>query len=268
MLQLLSEIYEIVELALWSGRVQGEKTVSLLLCSTPETGKTTLLQGFDHVDGVYWASDVTAWGIAKHLRVPLSNGNIRCLIIPDLLQSLAHKNETVEGLVGMLNGLIEEGQATILTYAYHVTLKAPKPIGVITAIPMGELLLRRSKWQSMGFTSRLLPVSWGYSEVALDLIYRRITEQAAALAQIEVHLPLEDVPVAMDSALAMRLEPTSRQLGRAEGVYGFRYQKHFQRLTKAAALRRSGGNPCEVTAEDVDRVLELSRFCNLDQRKV
>ena len=44
-------------------------------------------------------------------------------------------------------------------------------------------------------------------------------------------------------------------------TYGFRAVRHLRRLAQAQALFN---NRTVVTQEDIDEVLEISKFCNLD----
>ncbi|MHA2064587.1 MAG: hypothetical protein ACXABY_09430 [Candidatus Thorarchaeota archaeon] len=190
--------------------------------------------------------------------------------------------ETVHGLIAFLNSLIEEGVVRVSTYAERIgapstqtgVLDEPKPVkcGLIATLAKDVLMDSRHRWNRMGFMSRMLPVSYTYSVGTKTEIHRSIAKRDyAAEAPVTLSLPSEDVEVQLgqkqaDDLLTLTTVLAS-QLGSSSGkkrpneVYGFRLQKHIQRLAMASALK--DGRQV-VSDMDVALIKDLAQVINLE----
>lgn len=261
-----SELEYLVKTTLYSSCLKNERPVSLLISAKVESGKTELVTKFRDNHGILFMSDLTAWGIQKHYLKRLTSGDIKYIIIPDILVPLSRSGDTVNSLIGFLNSLIEEGIKEISTYAMHFSLPAPVRCGLITTITKDDLVLKKQRWTSIGFMSRLLPVTYDYHKsTVMDILDSICDHEYYKDASTKLSLPSAPVQVYLDPAFSERMQAMSLQLVDAEQLYGFRMQKHLQRLMMAHAVMK---DRTTVTDEDFKIIKELSKFINLDYIKV
>lgn len=262
----LAALEELLELTIHSGYVQDEQPVSLLITAKPEAGKTELLSQYSQNRGIAYLTDATAWGIQNKYLNDLVEGKIRHIFIPDLVTPLSRKSETVKGFIGFLNAVIEEGVVEIQTYAIQQTLKKPVKCGLVTTITKETLGDQRHGWTKIGFMSRLLPVSYDYAPITVAQIQESIARREYSGKGFKIlTLPTEDVAVGIDYEFSKQLMVIASDLVKAEALYGFRTQKHLQRLAMANALRDGRSS---VNQGDIDKVRELSRYINLDYKSI
>ena len=105
----LERIQKLIELALYSAYVEGEKPVSLLITAPVEAGKTELLLQFARNKGVLVITDATAYGIMRDYGQDIVNHKIRHLVLPDLIKPMSRSKDTVHSLITFFNSLLEEG---------------------------------------------------------------------------------------------------------------------------------------------------------------
>lgn len=255
----LKPLVQIVELCLASGFVKNERPVNLLISSKPEAGKTMVLELFSQIPKCAYLTDCTAYGILKNLLKDLDSGNLKYIIIPDLLKPLSRKPSTVNDFIAFMNALLEEGVVTIFTYAITIERRNLK-CGLITSLPEGELLDRRRKWVRLGFLSRMLPFTYSFNENLIKLIFQKIQNREYNTYE-HIMLKLDEKDIKLDPNLAKELELDARTIGMAQSLYGFRAMRQLQTLAMASALLNGRD---EVIKEDIDYVKSLSRWMNFD----
>jgi len=243
----------------------------VLVTAPPEAGKTEMVMKYATNKGCVALTDCTAYGIMRDYKEGIEQRKVRHLIIPDFVRPLSRGKDTVHSLTAFLNSLIEEGILGISTYAETVKpdpTKTHVKCGLITTLAKGELLDGRHRWASMGFMSRLLPVSYTYTTAAQLKIHESIAGKEYLHEQpIVLELPDKDVRVKLGKAEGERLIRLTGLLtvqpakGDAEKMYGFRLQKHLQRLVMANALKDARDI---TTSEDVDLLEDLSSVMNLE----
>jgi len=259
------QLEHLIKLALYTGYIKGEKPVSLLITASVESGKTELVKKFSNNKGIVYLTDCTAYGITKNFLPELELGKIKHIIIPDLIVPLSKQKATVKSFISFLNAIIEEGVVEIQTYAISMK-KENIRCGIITTIARKELNDSRHRWSSMGFISRILPVSYSYSQDTvmkiLDSIARReyYNEEKQKLK-----FPKKEKHIKLPVDIAKELIPFSEQFGKAEQVYGFRLQKQLQVLLEASALM---DDRKVVTIDDVNILKKLLEFVNLDYKQI
>jgi hypothetical protein len=210
--------------------------------------------------------------------VSIANGDVRHLVIPDFIKPMSRGMDTVHSLIAFFNSLIEEGVMSISTYAQTVGVQnqftnnqsqLPTRCGLITTIAQGILSDGRHHWSRMGFMSRMLPISYTYNAGTQLSIHRSIANREYASDDpVRLVLPTEDVEVNLQSpqsddliTLAAGLNSIITSVNNPERVYGFRLQKHLQRLAMASALKHGRDT---VNQEDVDYLRSLSGCINLE----
>ena len=273
----IENIINLLELVVITGHIKGEQPVSVLLTAPPEAGKTTMVMKFVSNEGLVVLTDCTAYGIMRDYKESITQGSVKHLVIPDLIRPMSRGKDTVHSLVAFLNALIEEGVISISTYAETVgvqnqrntaTNQTPVRCGLITTMAQGILGDGRHHWARMGFMSRMLPISYTYNAGTQLNIHRSIADRAyLSDAQIQLNLPDEDVQIILQAPQTNDLITLASQLNsitsanNPERVYGFRLQKHLQRLAMASALKNGRDI---VNQEDVEYLSSLSCFINLE----
>ena len=258
----LSPIEDIVTLTLYSAYLANERPLSLLIISRIEAGKTELLSQFQRNQGVHYLTDCTAFGIAKTLLRDIIEQRIRHLIIPDLLIPFSHSKNTTNNLVALFNALIEEGVIDIKTF-YHRGPAWERPVrcGLITAVSREKFEEEKHYWRSLGFLSRCLPVTYEYSVETQTDIRAEISTGVRKQNYILLDFPNEDKIVRLPRDIGERVADDAPRLVDAERYYGFRMQRHLQRLMMSRALLHQRD---EVNWEDYRKIKGYTKFINLD----
>lgn len=258
----LESIDEIIKLALFSAYIEDEEQpISLLLCAEPETGKTAAVKKGILLEGILYISDASAWGVLNEYGDALARGDIKHIVVPDLVTPLSKRWETAKGFTSFLSMIVDEGVVEVRTFAASKRFNVPVKCGAIVCITPGELRDARHKWVGMGFMSRLLPVSWSYSEATKVQIFKFIqARRYRGEERWDWELPSGRVVIDLDDRLAEQLTPYTYVYAQAMGTYGFRYQKHLQRMAMSSAL---ADGRAKVEQKDIDKVITLSTYLNL-----
>jgi len=160
----LHALGEYIESVLTSAYVEDGHTLSGIVISSPDAGKSERLMEYAHSPGIQVLNDATAYGISKFLIEDIAKGNIRHLIIPDLLRILGRSPQIAAEFVNLLNGLCEEGLTGTLTYNLHIISNQPIKCGFLTAVTADRYKTVRRWWTSIGFASRIIPFVYGYNK--------------------------------------------------------------------------------------------------------
>jgi len=274
----VEKITNLLELVVFSAYLKGEQPVSALITAPVESGKTEVVMRFAHNTGCAVLTDATAYGIMRDYGQLITDKKLRHIIIPDLVKQMSRGKDTVHTFIAFLNSLIEEGVYSISTYAEKLgapttSLAAsvpPPPVkcGLIATLAKNELLDGRHRWSRIGFMSRLLPISYEYSpETEMEIHQSIASREYLHNDPITLNLPSEDIGIKLESKEAdelLILTSMIVQIGtdqiNPEKVYGFRLQKHIQRLAMASALNHERDR---VTQEDIQYVRSLSGCINL-----
>ena len=274
----LSDIEQLIATVLMSAYIKGERPLSLVLCSRVEAGKSRIVMRFASNPGIELIGDMTAWGIAKHLGRKIQDGKIRHLICPEFSIATSHKHETVAALDAFLCGLIEEGVGKIISAPYkQVEVTAPYGCGVILCISKQDLEKKRTHWFQVGLMSRLIPVSYSYSAATVTKIMHYIKAREYRDEQgIKLEFPVVPQEVDLPSYIANKIEATlvpivlkvndpKGELLESDKLYGFRWQRHLQRLAMANTLL--AGRDI-VTIEDYEQLAHLTEYMNVNGTRV
>jgi len=253
-----------IALTLYTAYVKNvEKPNSLLIIAKPESGKTEMMNKFIHNKNVAYLSDTTAYGIEQDWLPRIEKGEVRHILIPDLIKPLSRRESTVRTFVTMMNQLIEEGIVSVSTYAMRRSFQVPVRCGIITAITKAELMDQRHHWGRVGFLSRVIPFSYSYSMLTVKKVFDSILGLDFLEEQdIELEIPQEDLEVILPRRYAESILPSTTTIARAQQTYGFRLQKQFQALLQASALEQKRK---AVKGFDVNRILNLMNWVNFDE---
>ena len=259
----LEPLIDMVTLNLFTAYLKNiQKPNSLLIIAKPESGKTEVLKKFIPNKNVIYLTDATAFGLERDYYPKIESGEIRHIIIPDLLKPLSRKESTVRTFVTSLNALVEEGVASYSTYAGRRSSEKPVKCGIITAITDEELDDQRHSWGRLGFLSRIVPFSYSYGMESVKRVFDSILGlDYLEERSIELQIPKVDKIVKLPRRYAEAILPSTATIAQAQKTYGFRLQKQFQALLQASALERGR---TIVDSKDVDRILHLMNWVNFD----
>jgi hypothetical protein len=261
----LEPLAEMISLTLYTAYLTNvEKPNSLLIIARPESGKTELMKKFVTNKNIAYLSDATAFGIERGYLPKIESGEIRHIMIPDLLKPLSRKESTVKTFITTMNALIEEGLASTSTYASRRTSNSHVKCGIITAITGEELRDHRHNWSRVGFLSRIVPFSYSYGIQSVKKVFDYILGlDYLKEYEIELRIPKQDRAIKLPRRFAQAILPTVTTIAQAQNAYGFRLQKQFQAILQASEKGRNAVNSC-----DVERVLHLMNFVNFDENPI
>jgi hypothetical protein len=262
----LEPLVEIITLTLYTAYIKNvPKPNSLLIIARPESGKTEVLKKFISNKNVAYVSDLTAYGLERDYLSKIEAGEIRHIIIPDLLKPLSRKESTVKAFITSMNALIEEGVASASTYATRRISEKHVKCGIVTAITGAELNDQRHNWGRLGFLSRIVPFSYSYG---IETV-KKVFDYVLGLDYLREHnielkrIPKQDKVIKLPRRFAQAILPSTAAIAKAQETYGFRLQKQFQALLQASALEKGRKS---VNSRDVDRLLPLMNWVNFDEK--
>jgi len=252
-------LQKMVECALVSPYIKDEKPLSLLIVAKAESGKTSTMKLYRRNKGIIYVTDCTAYGITRDILPKMTSGEIRTLMIPDLLTPLAKSAKTRQSLIAFLNNLIEEGIARITTYGmiWNQDVKA----NVITAVTDQALEDGRHDWAKMGFISRFIIFSYSYSLSTITAILNRYSENGLKNEDVKVKLPTREVNIDLPKEFADKLDPIAMKIGEQYNLYGIRAKINFRCLLKALAYRNS---KTAVDEHNFEEFLKLADYMNFN----
>jgi hypothetical protein len=253
---------DIIKLTLYTGYIKNEKPVSLMVIAKPETGKTQTMLKFMVNKGVAFLTDVTAFGITRDLLPRIKSGEIRHLIIPDMVKPLSRSGKVVMNFIAFANALIEEGIITLSSYASHEEFKVPVKCGIIGAVIKEDLFKKLDYWGTIGFISRFIPFSYDYAIDSVQKIFEYIIKGDYTKEDpIKIKTFKQDKDISISPQQARKLIPLAQEIGRKQKLFGFRALRDLKVLAKASALERGKD---KVSDYDIKRILKLGRWMNLD----
>jgi len=258
----------VIELVLWSGYIKNADPLSLIISSKVGAGKTEIIKQYRKCRGVLFLSEATAYGIKSKYLEDIASGKIRHIFIGDLLTPLSKQKKTRDDFIAFFNNLIEEGVESIHTYAQHWNSDgSPVKCGLITTIAEPDLLRKSRRWYEIGFLSRAIPLTYGYSNPTKLKIYQHIatSDELKDIPLKTIWLPNAAIRVKPNKKLNLKLIEKAMETEKWEDVYGFRRLEQLQTLLMANALKNGR---TRVTEEDYTRIIELSKYINLNFNEI
>ena len=143
----LDPLEKVVRAVLFSAYIKDEKPLSLLIVAKPESAKTAVLKKYRGNRGIAYLTDCTAYGLTRDILPKIVSGEIKHIMIADLITPLSKSTKTRQAFIAFLNNLIEEGVAKMTTYA-NVWDKEVG-CGLIAAITDEALRDGRRDWAKM-----------------------------------------------------------------------------------------------------------------------
>ena len=263
-----------IQTAFITDRIDGYRPASLMLIAKPESGKTSTIDKFANYPFIYYANEVTAKTFIDKIFPKAQTGQIRFVLIPDILNCVEKSSSTKKPLLQTLKSMVDEGVRRIETPWKEYDYPTPVKLGLISAITR-ESLYYSSEMQSslfsdlkrMGFISRMIPFSYEYPIDSTARIFNYLYGNVSS-SQEKISVPqIQFLDYQYDRfkeyepkpELFSQLQQISVGLSYFSDSYGFRIQKNLQKLCYASAMIEKRD---EVEQKDIDKILYLSRWMN------
>lgn len=254
---MIDDIRKIVKLVLLSGYLKNNKPLSLLLVGKSGTGKTETICSYKTKRSVI-LTDANYSGLLNFLK---ESKKIKHIILPDFLKITMKKRATSDNFISLLNALTDEGIAILKGYFnFDFSLhNKPRTLGIVTATTKDSFSQKRKEWGNIGFLSRMIICSYDYSEITINKIIDYInSEKFTKEKSFEYITKYKDnIEITSIKELNEKLNPYAKR--------NFRTQKQLQTLAKCNALLR---NSKVVEDKDIDEIIRLSQYLNLDYKQI
>ncbi len=281
----LENMKRYLEYIVLSGYVKDEKPLSLFLIGKPETGKSSLIMVMKNYPNTSYHNDMSFKGLIDFILPKIEHNEISHILIPDFINVLAHK-KAADALMPQLNSLMEEGIKDLKFYGSDRTFSRHLNGGVITGITKEMFDKRIVFWRNIGFLSRMLFMTYGYSESTQIEIHKYIKNGGKPNLKIGTKLSigrykLNSIPIIISQDISNDIElltktivtQTSSYLIWLDGdkrnidlkKYGFRLHIQLRTLAKSIALYNKEK---EVTKEHINELLSFSSFMNFNYNEL
>lgn len=284
----VDQILDIIQIAVWSGALKGERPLSIILIASVGSGKTSMIKKTHQkgstkevqvpgkrkdeprtievrqiVGSVLYTTNTTPHILCNRYGQILKNGQIKHIAIPDFLNILNLPRYALANTISFYNNLIEEGIMSIESRDGQFVTEVPVTIGLITTIAKPDFDMRKDEWAAIGFLSRVLPISFRYNNNTAQAIrdsiknrdYLRETES------FNIKLPANPRNIAIPLDLADEIEKVALETRDRQDVLGARRQKQLGVFCMANALR---DNRIMVNADDVDKLNIYKQYFNTE----
>lgn len=248
----MQDLTKILKLVLLSGNLKNTKPLSLLVVSRSGNGKTELITNFSSKN-IGFVTDLSYFGLIKWLK---DDKKLKHVIIPDFIKITEKKRSTTANLISILNAITEEGLGKVKLYNTEEDFKN-RQIGLITATTKASFSQHKEQWESFGFVQRMIVVSYDYSDDTIDEIFSSINKKEYLRYSKERIIAYRDKTINSEEKLFKQLNKHANKK--------FRSLKQLQTLCEAHALMKKRKN---VTQEDIDEVIRLTKYMNLNYTKI
>lgn len=259
---------ETVETVILTGKVRDVAPVSLLLIAAPESGKTSIVLE-KQCEAIKAYADVTGRGLHSILKY---NTHLTHIVINDLVATLSHRQSVNRYTISQLNSITEEGITAIATPAGEENFECGKK-GVIASLTLELAQDARRWWNKVGFSSRMLPFCYIYSDDLLLKIKAAIDEARGKHKDTpkngngEFRIPKEPVGVTYQEAIAKHVRQAADVRSQVLEEQGMRRLKQYHALIQAHALYRTRTKPA-VNDDDLEFIYKLDKFVSYDKPQI
>lgn len=284
----LDSVLDIVESAIWTGVIADEKPLSIMLIASVGSGKSEVLRKtykppkivevwtentdkdggkhkevrieVSHIGSVLYTTDTTPYTLYHRYGELLKSGQIKHIVIPDFLTILTKSIDVMPATVGFYNSLIEEGICRIESKHSDFITDIPVKIGLITAVSYQDYVERSRKqnWGAMGFLSRVLPVSFRYSnDTKGEILASTFLRQYRDERDFDLKLPTTPIAVRIPEEYKESVIKFSYSLRDISDEVGARRLRQIMSLMMGNALKNGRD---VVTQEDVDKIQSYEKF--------
>lgn len=251
-----SPIVDILKRIIASGFIKNATPISALMISSVGAGKTVNLIKFSENENIMGLSDVTPFGLVQ-LLPEIEAKHVKHLFIYDLVEPMSRSRSVVNNLIGFLNSLMEEGIFKISTGFMKV--EKPVKLGLITCTTSSEMKDKRRGWLGIGFISRMLPISFDYTNSDIIQIMEDLAGQKVKDISYET-MKVKEKAIQGNPEVFRKLIPYATQMTN-DGEKPFRKLEQLKILLMSNALLR---NDVKVTEEDFVWFKSIVKYLNYD----
>lgn len=253
-LQGLEKITEFLKVIFASGYIADDKPLSLLLVAPVSSGKTTAIKQFQKNKTVMITTDSTAFGILQKYAEKLRKGEIKHIILPDLLNALCRRKTTTETFLMFVNASSEDGIFPSKSYNVEIS-EFIQPFGWVLCVTEDGYKSKQKYLKSVGLLSRFFKVSHKYSADMISKILNDIIhEEKFLLPEITLKHRMKKVKIEGDVAIFKELETYSQLLCKQGDAEILRMQRKMQTFLKSCAYLREDK---KVKKEDLEKLKGL-----------
>lgn len=254
---------EVIESTIMTGRVRGIQPLSLLLIATPESGKTSIVLQKE-CKNVKAFTDITGNGIIKVIR---QMPELTHIVINDMVAVLSHKQSVNKYTLAVLNSITEEGASSFSTPGGIEDIPDGKR-GVIASLTTDLVKDSRNWWNKIGFTTRMIPFCYKYSDDLIIKIKDSIDAENGRQDKKELKKPVFDPPkdkkkVNYPPQMLEQVRRIADYRSQVLNETGFRRLKQYHALVQGRALLRSYAK-AEVSEADIEFLKQVDMYINYD----
>lgn len=285
-------ILDIIETILWTSMIKDEKPASAILIAGVGFGKSAILeksykapkvkeewrdikgkdgaitkaktQTVTQIGTVLYTTDSTPYTLYHKYGDLLKSGKIKHIVIPDFLSILTKNKEAMPDTIRFYNSLIEEGIFRIESRYSDFVTEVPVQVGLITAVSSQDYDIRRKtqNWGAMGFLSRVLPVSYSYTNNTKGkILHSTFLREYHSEVNFVLKFPDKQISVDLPLKFEKPITKLANNIKDATDEVGARRQKQLMTFLMGTALKQGRDI---VNAEDVEILMKYSKFFNSD----
>lgn len=270
-----------------------DKAVSLVIVANPESSKTQLIKQVKLYPFAYFTTDISYKLFISKFLDEVDRGEKYYLLIPDFINVISHRR-SFDSFLPSLNSFLEEGIPEITYYGSEKKFSHSVKGGLITAVTKPIFEKRINTFKDIGFISRILPVSYSYSDSTVQAVHSSIEKgefMENFIGDIELNFKKAkkfnvEIPNEFSRELRLMSVRISRKISEYEikgfdkqtkktysykknlADYGFRMHKQLRTLCKGICIFNGQFKRKEVNASDIDDLKKFELFINFDFNEV
>ncbi|HPI21133.1 MAG TPA: hypothetical protein PKY56_12265 [Candidatus Kapabacteria bacterium] len=248
----LEKVTEFIKIVVASNFIEGVP-LSLLIIAPVSSGKTTAIKQFQINKNILITTDTTKQGILSKYQEKLRNSEIKCIIVPDLLNVLAKRETSVKDFLTFVNASSEDGIFPSKTYVLNVEQYIP-PFSWILCLTDEGFKSKHKYLKGIGFLSRFFVVKWKYTPEQIEKILQNIiNEEFFKIPDVVLKCKKKKVKIEKNIKVFEELVTYSKLLSASESE-AIRLQRKFQTFLKSCAYLRGAR---KVEAQDLEKLKNL-----------
>lgn len=254
---------ELVNAVFLTGSLKNDAPQSLMLISSPESGKTSIVER-SNLKTVLFYTDLIGSGILDELR---NKPNVTHLVIRDMVMLMAHKDVTNKRTLGIIMALTEDGLGKVtLGKGLEMDFNGRRS-GFVCCITSDMVDDERRWWNSSGFASRVIPFNYQYSEnLQIAIINQTVINGAYEKKQKKESLKIPTIKfdIEVNGEMAKKIQTVAFEVAKHLEEKAIRRGKQFRALARAHALLK---NRKQVDITDVQFLKNISGFISYRNSK-
>jgi hypothetical protein len=258
-------VTELVNSVFLTGCLATDPPQSLMLISSPESGKTSICER-EGLKSVLFYTDLIGSGILEELRL---KPYVNHLVIRDMVMVMAHKDVTNARTIGIMMALTQDGLGKVSLGRSIEHDFGGRRAGFVCSITSDMANDNRRWWKHSGFASRMIPFNYEYSEnLRIAIIEQTVVngayEKKSKSNGARLVIPSVKKVVDMPLEISARVQAIAMKAAKSNDEKGIRKGKQFRALARAHALLRN-----DKTVNDLDIIFlrKIEPYISFEQPK-